>query len=148
MSLAEKHVYGLKKYQDEDMAISAIFESKQKEMRVFIIAPETEEGPEKQTRKKQGTGLRVRFRSGYLPIKNKAVLKLLLNHKQFNAGGIGFKIQSRDDSGFWRAMGLIEPKPVLMVNDSCVGVAKFKDIDFKKIKDIDPEKVETLIKVG
>lgn len=100
-------------YAKEDMAVAATFMSSPKHptLRVRLIGAKEEKDGEGRWRKTQNA-VEVRFKAHTLSIKNKKLLTLILEHRAFNKGGAGYKIDHHDPTGFWRAAGIVESKPV------------------------------------
>ena len=122
-------MYGSPKYVTEDLLIPATFLSKHKEMRVWLIPVESVMGPDNTVQRVPNTGCRVRFKDFRLLVRNKAVLKLMMEHKKFNQGNYGYSIDEQDPSGFWRANGVVKTRQVTaMVKADTTSVA-FKDLD-------------------
>lgn len=100
-------------YTKPDMAVAATFMSNPKHptLRVRLVGAKEEKDGEGKFRMTQNA-VQVRFKAHTLSVKNKKMLTLVLNHRGFNKGGAGFKIDHHDPTGFWRAAGIVESKAV------------------------------------
>lgn len=128
-------ITGAKKYRVKDMTVPATFVSNKKEPRIYLVASETEDIPGGGFRKKPDTGCMVKFEDWRLLVDNKEVLKLMLESDAFNGGGItGYRIDSEDKNGFWRAMGVLEEETVVRIKAQPQYDVKFTDLEFKGLK--------------
>lgn len=124
------------KYRKKEMDLPATFVSDAKELRLYLIPVESETGPDNTQRRKANTGCRLKFEDHRFLCENKALLKLLLNHKNFNMATRGFRMDPEDPNGFWRAAGKVRTKEITVIDlETVSGEVTFKDLDFKKINE-------------
>ena len=143
-------IRGYEKYTKADMKASATFWSDAKFRKIFLLPPEEEKSPMGQIRKKPQTGLRVNFTNGVLYVRNKAVLKMLLEHRALGNAN-GFHIHNEDPTGFWRTQGVVETAQIHVVKDVNRGV-KFDDLDLTAaiLGKINPDEITRVhdLKIG
>ena len=126
----------------EDMPIAATFVSTEDSPHLKILIKPVEEKADVTGRRSvrvDASGMRVSFRAGTYRTKSQAILAGLLSHKAFGVSSRGFSIDDRDETGFWRATGHIEPVTVL--------VAKTKGSP-KSVKGADVKNLVNMVKAN
>lgn len=111
--------------------LGASFVSQYLGLECRLIRKEYEKDGEGVTTHKPNTGVVLRFRGGHLMIKNKTLLKLLMEDTAFRDGPA--LMNPEDPGGFWRAAGYITEAIVHIPVADTVTKPAFKDIDFKKM---------------
>ena len=91
----------------EDLPLVAVFYGKNlKNARVRVESVGEQLGEGGKMQRKPGTGFDVIFRLNRAYVRNSKVLQLMMGHPMFRHTS-GFDIDERDDTGFWRAMGIV-----------------------------------------
>lgn len=96
-------------YLKKDMPVAAVFESFKKAPLIHLIPFRHEHGINGETRRIDGSGLRVQFRYYGVQIWNSKILEMMLDPQRgLLNNDLGYRIDPLDPTGFWRQNGLIE----------------------------------------
>ena len=88
----------------------------------------------------EGTGCTIRFKGGHLLVSNKRLLKLLMDHEDYQRGK--WRPDPEDPTGFWRQIGTVKVQTVQVAVFDGVTQPKFGDLQLDKVQEL--EKVEPL----
>lgn len=106
-------------YEKADMPIAADFKStKDSPCLILHLKPtkQKEEGGERRMVSIPNTAVRVQFNGGAYRCVNYAIYEMLKKHKDFGKNSKAFGIDERDQTGFWRELGMIKTKEVTTVD--------------------------------
>jgi len=73
---------------------------------VLVPAKEVFDETQRQVVKVADTGCRIKFRGGYLEVRNKSILDLIMHSNAYERGDV--QINKEDPTGFWRDCGAVE----------------------------------------
>ena len=134
-----QQIMGAAKYKAEDLpkdsdgnVIVATFISDAKKHKFHLIEKDYTLTANGETHPKKDSGLRLEFNDYRINVSSKALLKVMLEARQFNQHR-GFRIDPSDPSGFWRKNGTIEEKEIKTAALDTIKPVSYKDIQFKKI---------------